>query len=263
VWVFGKEMKMKKFILALLLGLLPGAAFAQGVDTAYWAINYNISSSSYTYCVEKGLNGNPFGGSISGAAPIKTSGSSTTVVENTSSTNPFALLSVGDVIIVTFADGTSSVRNITAKASAASITVDTAIDLSAGYAFRWYQTVCGTGATNGWLDVGNYADKTYILEYNQGDIDSLDVRWECKYDSPTAAPVVVYPSKNDTCGQGTQTTAQECNFTTAGITSRLAVTDYSPAVACRVGLKYHSTDTSDATTNREQINLTFVGRIRK
>jgi hypothetical protein len=254
---------MKKFLIAVLLSLVPGLVQAQGTDTAFWAINYNISASSYTYCVERGLNGNPFGGPISGADKIKTSGSSTTVTENTASSGPFALLSVGDVIIVTLADGTSSVRNITAKASSASVTVDTAIDLSAGYAFRWYKTVCGTAATDGWIDVGNYADKTYILEYNQGDLDSLDVRWECKYDSPTAAPVVVYPSEGDGCGQGAQTTAQECNFATAGITSRLAVTDYSPATACRVGLKYHSTDTSDATTNREQINLTFQGRIRR
>ena len=74
-----------------------------------------------------------------GAANVRTTGGSATIVETKAGSNPFAPLSVGDTILVNDRSGTEQRRKLTAKASNASITVDGAVALTGtnGHPFRW------------------------------------------------------------------------------------------------------------------------------
>ena len=76
---------------------------------------------------------------INGAANVRTTGGSATIVESKAGTNPFAPLSVGDTILVNDRSGTEQRRKLTAKASNASVTVDGAVALTGtnGHPFRW------------------------------------------------------------------------------------------------------------------------------
>lgn len=256
---------MKKFLLTLLLAAFPLVAFAE-VRTASFTIDYNLDSTTLIYCKETGLNGDPFGGTIAGTAKIKSVGSSVNVAEDTVGTNPFALLSVKDVIFVTFPDGTTATRTIVTRTSAAAVVLDVAVDLTGGFAFRWYKTVCGTTAADGWIDVSPYTDKTFIAQYEQGDLGGgLDVVWECKGGSPEAAPVGIYPGEADGCGGGTLGSGV-CNFATATVgtkTNRFGVENYGAWNACRIGIAAHTNDPSDVGANLERVTISFQGRTRQ
>jgi len=125
-----------------------------------------------------GQNGDPFGEPLLGTAQIKTTGSSTTVEENVVGTNPFASLAVGDMILVRRGTVTDRV-SITAKASAASITVSSAVDWSAGLDFRWLDLTCGTAVTDGWIGVGAFYNVAVTVEWVTKAATSLDFQTEC------------------------------------------------------------------------------------
>ena len=74
-----------------------------------------------------------------GTANVRTTGSSATVVEYTAGTSPFTPLSVGDSILLTDTSGAVQRREVTAKTSNASITVNEAVALtgSGGHPFTW------------------------------------------------------------------------------------------------------------------------------
>lgn len=235
---------------AIVLGVVSHpVAMAQEQRTANWMIKYDLDSTNLTYCVVTGTQNDPFGPPMQVDTRIKTTGSSATVDEAVASTGPFAALSAGDIIFVKNDDNTTTIRVITAKSSAAEVTVDAAVDWSSGVAFSWKKTTCGTGATNGWINVAAYEDKTMILQYDQGDLSGgLDARWECRAAGINAQPVQVYPSS------GLQ------NFPTAniGIGARTAVVDFSPWSDCRLGVAAHTSDPSDSSTNLEQITAILV-----
>lgn len=238
------DLDMKTLAASLLLALFASApAFAQEQVAARMAIKYDLDSDSYTYCRLEGQGDRVDGPGLVGPAAILTSGSSTTVSEATASTNPFTNVAVGDVIIV---DG--NVVAVTARASAASITVDTAINLTAGKTFQYFKHACGTAATDGWVTVGPTDSVILGFELNQEDTTSgVDVRWECKAAVPSAQPVQVYP--DNSAGAATKT------YTAAGIDARTWVNIDVAVSACRIGFKVTSTDDgTDTGAARESIN---------
>jgi len=249
-----------KRLLAWALAFLFVAPLLFSAETknASFAYNYDVDSASLTYVRMVGQNGDPFGGSMVGPGTIKTVGSTTTVTENVASSNPFRDVGVGDVIQVSTSTTTRFTRVVVAKASDASITVDTAVDLTAGYSWRWWDTQVGTTINDGWIDVGQMSTVAMTVQYEQGDLDGLRVRWECKTASLGANPVIVYPGESSDCGIGGTLVVDRCNFATAGVTARLtvAVTD-NPFAACRVGLAFAATDTSEAGANLEQVTVTI------
>jgi hypothetical protein len=169
---------MRKLVLALL-GLLVAAAPAAAQQSLAWSLYANdVSAVSYTYCVMAGQRGDPFGEPLLGTAKVKTVGSSTTVTEVTAGTNPFTSLAVGDMILVRRGEVTDRVA-ITAKASAASITVSTAVDWSAELDFRWMDLTCGTAVTNGWVGVGTFQTVCATVEWVTKNATSLDYQVEC------------------------------------------------------------------------------------
>jgi hypothetical protein len=250
-------MKILRMLLALLLGV--PLLFSSEQRSANFSYNYDVDSATLTYVRLLGQNGDAFGGSILGPGTIKTTGSSTTVDENVSGALPFTNINVGDVIVVSRSTTVSEIRVVTAKASGASITVDIAVDWSAGFSWRWYDQQSGTTATDGWLDVGGYDSVAMTVQYEQGDLDGLRVRWECRAQTIGAAPVIVYPGESSDCGLGGTLSTDRCNFATAGVTARLTVAvDPNVFSSCRVGLAFAATDTSDAGANIEQVTVSVV-----
>lgn len=263
---------MMKRLLVLLFGLAlaPGLAQAQEVKKATLFYQFDVDSSTVNYPLHTGVDNSPFGADrvVSAAgAKISTVGSSTTVTATTALTVPFALLGVGDVISVKIGGDAAPVfRIITAKASGDSVTVNAAIDLSAdatGYFFGWRKYVGGTTATSGWFDVSNLTDIAIGVQYDQGDLDALAVRWECRVQSMDTQPQYVHPGASTAtgiCGPGTPATLSTyCSFATAGAGQSLTVRDIGKWDECRIGLKFVTTDTSDAGANVEKVTGTFVG----
>lgn len=248
----------KALVASLALLLLAPLALAQqpGVHhSGNFAYNYDVASSSLTYCKLTGQRTDPFGSPFSVAIPIETSGSSTTVSAVTASSEPFAQLAVGDVILVTRDNNSRDIRVITAKASDDQVTVDTAVDWSDGFPFSWLDLTCGTAATDGWIRVSDGGTVQLTVQYDAGDLDTLDVAWFCKEGALGSSAIRVYPGPSSDCGDGTLS-GTVCTFATPG--QGLSVKIPNNAFAqCRIGLKYGSTDGG----TREQVTATVsVGR---
>lgn len=247
--------------LALVLGVAQWSSARSATAHAIFAYKYDVDSATLTYPRMIGMNNDPYGGSQDGRGTIKTSGSSTTVTENVASSSPFIDVNVGDVIIVRRVTSTppqDDIVVVTAKASDASITVDTAVDWSAGFLWRWYKLAAGTASTDGWINVEGAESVAMTVQYEQGDLDALRVRWECRTANIGAQPVIVYPGESSDCGLGGTLSVDRCSFAAAGINSRLTVmVQPNPFTQCRVGLAFATTDTSDAGANLEQVTVTI------
>jgi len=218
-----------KRLLPLLFLLLAGPVVAQSLRSAPLFYKYDVSSGSAIYGTFLGQNGDPFGGSksVPTQARIKTAGSSTTVTEETASTNPFTSVAAGDILIFPVA-GVQTTVLVTARASAASITVDTAVDISAGTTFRYYSASRGTGATTGWLRVADDGEKTWSWTIATINATNITVSIQCIDDYTGAPAVTVYPpvtSLTDTCYTGIFTAAKTCKFVAT-----------EPYAACRFGM---------------------------
>jgi hypothetical protein len=244
---------MMKKVLTLLALLMAGRLGATECRSANFFLDFDVDDTNVIYGVVRGANSDPFGGGIRGPAHIKAS-NSTTVTSQTNGDNAFAEVAVGDSIFIRDS-GTQLVTklNVLARASADSITVDTAVTL-ADAAFTWLKTT--TSATVGWLDISGYTGRTITVQYDQGDLGRLDVRIECRGSYPGAQPVQVFPA----CATGSCATYQA--YTTVGIASRTSIVIPDPFGACRVGVKYAVSDASDATTNMEKFTAGFEGCLR-
>jgi hypothetical protein len=193
--------------LAIALLFLATPAWAQQMNT--FNHQYDLNATSYIYCV-----------TVEGRGPdgqrITTSGSSTTVTAVTGS--PFALLGVGDDLVVNNS-GTSERRRITAKASDASVTVNSAVDWSngaAGFPFNFKNITCGTTDEDGWVSATNLTEKEVkVLIETEASSGGVDFSIECRgtgeddepaqlvafnktgVTSPTFAEVVPIPERCD------------------------------------------------------------------
>lgn len=239
--------------ILILLGLLaPALAWPQGrIFYRQFVEKYDLDSTTETYCVTGDS-------SIVGAQTVSTVGSSTTVTADAST--PFDPVDVGDVM--TFALTSTSgavVRYVTAKASGSSITVDTAVTLSA-VRFSFREVACGTAATSGWMDVSNYSTKAITFQLDQVNATGgIKMRYECRTAGAEAQPIRVYPGETSDCGGGTLT-SNFCVFTTAGIDSRLTLVLDEPWKDCRVAMAIVTADDGgDTGANAEQISIYFVG----
>jgi len=157
----------KTILIFLAFAVLAPTSQAQGIESATFVATYDVASTSYIYCTTSALK--------PGTANIETSGSSTTVTAV--SGTPFESLAVGDDIQVTLA-GVATRRRLTAKASAISVTVDSAINLDVdnGYGFQWNDVTCGTAATNGWIPVSGLRNKA--VQINLDTINAASIEWK-------------------------------------------------------------------------------------
>lgn len=252
---------MKRALVLFLLLALAGSAGAQvgQVRKAHLFTNYDVDSATMTYGSFGGIQNDPFAGGINVGILIATSGSSTTVTAVTASTNPFGSVAAGDVISINIA-GTATTRLVTARASADSITVNSALTIAAtGLPFVYWKFNSGTAATSGWVDVSGLSDVTITVHYVQGDLDALTAVWECRLNDWDTQPTVVYPGESDLCGAAGTYSAGVCSFATASASADLAVVVTGKWDSCRLGVAFASTDTSDAGANLEKVSAELVG----
>jgi hypothetical protein len=255
-------------LLMVAFSATPLLAQASAAKEGQLALRYDVDSATLTYCRMAGKNGSPFDDPIVVNPRIKTTGTSATVTEFTASTNPFNLVSVGDVLVISTPTATDAEAKtsavVIAKASAASITVDPAVTLTGatGHLFGFYKIACGTTAADGWVAIPPAtAQLGLLMQYDQGDLTALVVRWECKGVDPFAEVVILYPGESSDCGIGGTLSTDRCSYATAGVTSRLEVVDEAPTFSfCRVGLAWTGADASDAGANLERVTVKAILR---
>jgi len=249
---------MRRLLLALAFMLASAVPGLAQTNTAYFAINYDVAleQPTFTYCTMNGARGDPFQDPIPVAIPIDTVGSNTTVEAVTPGTNPFANVGIGDRIFVRLGSGTDQTeqRTVITNADDDTITVDTAVDWSAGYEFSYLDLVCGTAATDGWINVTSVDTIQMTVEYAAGDLTGLDVVYECKEGGGVnAVPVQVYPGPSSECGFGTLNT-NVCTFVLGDVFSRKIPENIFSF--CRVGLAWRTADGGTA----DEVTATFTGR---
>jgi hypothetical protein len=244
---------MMKRLLFLLL-LAGTTLHAQDVGTRNLLYNYDVDSLTLTYCTLNGADGGASTAPVSGVGTVTAAASATIEASTTTS---FSSVLAKDVVVIAPDNGVPTPYVVSSVTDGDTIVIDTAITVTAR-GWQWYKTVCGTAATSGWFNVSSYSDKSISIEYNQGDLDNLSIRYECKGGYVGASPVIVYPGESDGCGGGTLASGL-CDFPTAGITARLTLAFYEPWVSCRVGFKAKATDTTDAGAAIEQLTIGFTG----
>lgn len=256
--------------VALLLALLAAPASAEERKSCHVAVKWDVDAATLTFPSLRGLNGSPCFGATSGDGRIQTSGSSTSVTETTAGSNPFAPHAVDDVLVVTRSSGVADSRVIVTYTDDSNVVVDTAVDWSTpagGFAFTWWEFFSGTTDADGWVDVSNLGPgKVAAIQWDQGDL-ATGLLWEvqCRTNTLDPKPNKVYPGEASDCGPGTLVAGQ-CLFALAGVgttAARVEVMLPEDASACRVGVLRSGADASDATTNREQVTISFYGGVEK
>jgi hypothetical protein len=228
---------LRRFLFLVLLAL-PAAVQAQ-VSQYISVLRYDLASTSVIYC-----SGGQ--GWVQGTSTVSTSGSSTTLTA--ASDGAFDGLAAGDSIFVA-----GVFRRIDAVGSGTSLTLSSAIDTTAT-GWRYIHYVCGSGADAGAFTIANGTISTLVAEIVTMTATSIDVRYECRTNTPDAGWVVVYPSAgNNECGAGTEASGY-CQFTAA---ASLALVVDEVWNQCRIGLKIN-TDTAGA----ESINLYAMTRTK-
>lgn len=170
----------------------------------------------------------------------KTTGSSASLTSFVASSGAFTFVSPGDLLLFDVG-GTPVERTVLTKADANNVTVETPVDLTAGYAYGYRNLRQLTSAEEGWVSVRNAQSVTFIIEIAQmvgtGGIDDYV---QCRVPGSSAPVVNVFQD----------------NLTAAGRTVYsidLRVRGYDQ---CRFGLRWATNDdTDDLTTNKEKITL--------
>jgi hypothetical protein len=186
---------------------------------------------------------NPFAGRA-GTARVKTSGSSATVASNTASAGALGLVAVNDLLLFNV-KGQLLERLVTAKADADSVTVNSAIDLSAGYSYTYKRRYFGPDTEDGWISVAGFSGVAFLVDVDQmNGTGGITTSAECRIAGPLA---IVHQVGTD-------------NITAAGskvytVDLRLAAYDQ-----CRIGIRWATNDDgSDTGSAQEQVSVAFAG----
>lgn len=176
----------------------------------------DVASTSYAYSrISDRRQG--YGG-------VKTTGSSTTVVEYVTGTNPFAPLNVGDIVI--FVSGEVEYkRKVVTKTSNAQIIVDSAVTLTACPSWYFQSVKSGTSATSGWQTVDGYKRVMVVIIGTTIAADGLDVQIEGRRPDETTAYVILTHATGAAGGY----------YSADGTTDYVALLE--PHYAIRVGAK--------------------------
>jgi hypothetical protein len=225
----------------------------------YFTVRYDLDATTMTFCTAVGVDGTVWDAQDkAGDAQVDNSGSSTTITD-TGTGHPFTNVAVGDELLIDVA-GVLTPRGVIARASADSITVDEAIDLSAAdYDFTYRDTTCGTASTSGWVYVGNLHDLTVFFDLSQytGDGNGLDIRLQGSISTPDGYTNItqLWPTDKEVGGAATV-----ANLLTAGETSNVMIRVQEPIEYIRLGMLHHTADDgTDTTTDAEQITAGILG----
>lgn len=208
------------------------------------ASEYDLDSSSYIYCYTLGKDGNVRGDWLPGNGFIKTSGSSTTTVSNTTSGAALNGISVGDELMIVVS-GRFVRRYVTAAASVDSITVNSAWDLSSGTGYYVRHRTCSTAATAGWFRVSELNSFSVEFKIQQMDAASIDVLIQCRADDASGATNDVFTR----------------NYTGTGGDVYVAPSELGQlGDECRFGMRVNTDDGADTTTHAEKISVNLMTR---
>jgi hypothetical protein len=170
---------------------------------------------------------------------VKTSGSSTTVSENTTGDGSFGPLGVGD-ILYNPANGNTVI--VTAKASDAEITVSSTVNWAAGTNIHFRKFMSGQTVDDGWIGCGDLSDKTVRITIDSVASASITATIESRM--PNMPPATLLTPANFTAVSVSSTT---------GVSSFADIAIPETAQAVRVGLKV-GTDGTDV------VNAALMGR---
>lgn len=242
-------------LLALVFATASWAQDTGQHKSANFLYKFDVASTTLNFYALQGQQGDPYATAYDGAGTIETSGSSTTVTGVDAARDVFAPVDPGDVIFIRFSSGTTEVRIVVTNADADTITVEDAIDLSAGYTWSYKKLVGGTGLDDGWISVAGYSIVQFGVQYDEGDLTALSATWQCKSGALGAAPNRTYPGVGSDCGDGTLN-GKVCEFTSTGDVLAFKISDNAFA-ACRLGVAYV---TADGATVDEITATIDVGR---
>jgi len=210
-----------------------------------------LTDLSYAYPMFRGRNGSYADLPYNITQRIETSGlSATTTAVDTTNDAPFTTVAVGDMIGVVMRSLAPGLerglvwRRVTARASATSLTVNDAWDLSTtpqgtGYSFQHMKADVGSGIFDGWISMTGVESVTFDLDVQQlVATGGISYKVECDPGVPGMPPVIVSGPTN--IATGTPTIAR--------------VTLTVPSGPCRLGLRIITgDDANDLTTNTEQV----------
>lgn len=184
-----------------------------------------------------GRLGRPDGLPVRGKWGVQTAGASTTVTATDGT--PFSSLTPGSIIVFESPrpDG-KIVRSVTAVASPVSITVDTAVTLSAGTHFFYWPFKSGTADTDGWHLVNDLSAITVFVDVETLASTSIDVLIQVG-GGPFSTPV--QPNTTPAATSGTVTV-------NIAATGERAIEVASVAQSIRVGLRAVGGPAVDAVT---------------
>lgn len=178
----GGWLKKASASAAAILAALVALPVSAGTILAH---KFDIDSTTYTcpmLCTPPSTSrvSSCPGDGYSDARKITTSGVSTTTITAVSSNGAFGLAAVGDLIVVKDSTGAAQRLVVKTKASANSITVDTAITIpSAGEPFRLWTLTTGTAAGSGWTTWTGTGDGEVFLSFDQvSDTGGVDYKVE-------------------------------------------------------------------------------------
>lgn len=247
-----KRVSMLVALLALLILSVPGPAVqAQqitGVVSFPLMSEYDLDSTSYTYCVTTGQGGRVLSPGRPGAGRIKSAAASTTVTSFTTSSGALDVVAVGDELEIngpSFQNGSENpviFRYLTAVASDNSVTVNSAVTLTqtGGHGYLFRQRSCGTAATSGWWPMRGMGYATVQFDVAQlTATGGITYKVECRVQGAVSNPVIV-----------------------SGPTVMTAATDgpdgirvQGPWDECRLGFKITTSDDgSDTGVDIEKLN---------
>jgi hypothetical protein len=243
-------MRLKKTLAALagLLLLIPRTTSTQDLTTIAWDLlaDYDLDATAFTYCRSLGLNNamvfaNKRPPSGVAQPQLSTSGSSTTVTCDDCFTN----VAVGDILYINddtpFGTPTQIKRTVTARASADSITIDAAADLTTA-SFEYRTRNCGTADTSGAFPVDGWHSFTVQIDIDQEVSASIDYQLQCRTLGASASWGIVSGPTNQTS------------------TGVFFISTDLPFHECRVGIQVNTDDGDDLTTNAEIIDISVIGR---
>lgn len=225
-------MKLIRAVLVLL-------ALASSVSAAErtFVRNRDVTSTSFEYCATSDF--------IPGLGRLSTSGSSATVTA-TGAGAVLTQLVAGDEIFVirpSFAGSPTMTTDrrlvLTTPTTNTTMTLTAVADWTGGFAWKYRQVRCGTGAEDGWIMTG---ESKVDVEWSATTINATSVsfRVQCRNTGDSARPAnTVYPAaansaSTDSCLSGSPLDANDgdsCRILGAGIYSQ-----------CRCGIKVN-TDT--------------------
>ena len=251
--------------LALLLALAPSTpAQMQGVSQSQLYGLYDLDSTTAISCAYGIVRSSVFEAGVTATTSGRavTAGSSTTT---TSTTDAFANIAVGDPIWANIS-GKSVGRLVTAKASAASITVNSAWNLgSTGVTLTYQNANCGANA--GWFSVEGAESFTITWEIVAMAVSAggIAVRIEERSNpldgiGPTTN---IWPGTNSAdakCGSGTYASGN-CVYTTA-TNSGMVFTSAGVLHSRQVRLVFLLSDTDDGDASPEQLTG-FIRVVRR